>query len=88
MGRICDTEPAGCLVGSELLVTATDRCPLSARAARVTYKQNAVEVRIVARTPGNGGFDLGLEPAIDLGIYADYSIGVTAPRELTYECHQ
>lgn len=86
VGLTCDGDPAGCVAGSELLVTATDRCSAAARAVRVTYKSATVEVRIVDRTPGNGGFDLGLDPYIDLGIYADYNIGVTGPQELTYDC--
>ena len=86
VGLTCDGDPAGCVVGSELLVTATDRCGAAARTVRVTYKTATVEARIVDRTPGNGGFDLGLDPYIDLGIFADYNIGVTGPQELTYDC--
>jgi hypothetical protein len=86
VGLTCDSDPAGCISGSELLVTATDRCPAAARAVRITYKANTVEARIVDRTPGNGGFDLGLDPYFDLGIYADYNIGVTMPQELSYDC--
>lgn len=43
-------------------------------------------VRIVDRTPGNGGFDLGLVPYIDLGLYADFNIGVRETLDLRYEC--
>jgi hypothetical protein len=78
VGLTCDRDPAGCIVGNELLVTATDRCPADARAVRVTYKTSTVQVRIVDRTPGNGGFDLG--------IYADLNIGVTGPQDLSYDC--
>lgn len=86
VGLTCDGDPAGCIVGNGLLVTATDRCSASDRAVRVTYKGTAVTMRIVDRTPGNGGFDLGLDPYIDLGIYSDVNIGVTGPQDLTYEC--
>lgn len=86
VGLTCDGDPAGCVVGSALLVTATDRCPAAARTARITYKTTTVAARIVDRTPGNGGFDLGLDPYIDLGIYADYNIGVTGPQEITFDC--
>ncbi len=86
VGLTCDSDPSGCIVNSELLVTATDRCPQSARSVKVTYKTNSVQVRIVDRTPGNGGFDLGLDPYIDLGIYDDFQIGVTGPQDISYEC--
>lgn len=86
VGLTCDPDPAGCIVGNELLVTATDRCSASHRSVRVGYKSNTVTVRIVDRTPGNGGFDLGLDPYIDLGLYADFNIGVSGPQDLTYEC--
>jgi len=86
VGLSCDQDPDGCIVGDRLMVTATDRCPDSPRSVRVTYKGTTVTLRIVDRTPGNGGFDLGLDPYIDLGIYGDYMIGVTGPEEITYEC--
>lgn len=86
VGLTCDTDPAGCIAGDELLVTATDRCPASARSVRVTYKTKTVQVRIVDRTPGNGGFDLGFDPYFDLGIYADFNIGVTGAQDIAYEC--
>lgn len=86
VGLSCDGDPEGCIVGDRLMVTATDRCPDSPRSVRVTYKGTTVTLRIVDRTPGNGGFDLGLDPYIDLGIYDDYMIGVTGPEEITYEC--
>ena len=88
VGLTCDSDPQGCIVGNELMVTATDRCPQSARAVQVTYKTKTVTLRIVDRTPGNGGFDLGLDPYFDLGIYADVNIGVTGPQELGYVCFQ
>ena len=86
VGLTCDTDSEGCVVGDRLMVTATDRCPSSARFARVTYDGSTVVVRIVDRTPGNGGFDLGLDPYIQLGIYDDFMIGVTGPEDITYEC--
>ena len=86
VGLSCDQDPSGCITGERLMVTATDRCPNSSRSVRVTYKGTTVTVRIVDRTPGNGGFDLGLDPYIDLGIYDDYMIGVTGPEEISYEC--
>lgn len=86
VGLSCDADPAGCIVGDALLVTATDRCAVSDRSARVSYKSNTVTVRIVDRTPGNGGFDLGLDPYIDLGLYSDFNIGVSGPLDLSYEC--
>lgn len=88
VGLTCDPDPAGCIVGSELLVTATDRCPAAARSVRLTYKSATAMARIVDRTPGNGGFDLGLDPYLDLGIYDDYNIGVTGPQELAFDCLQ
>lgn len=86
VGLSCDPDPTGCVVGDKLMVTATDRCPDASKLVRVTYKGKTVTARIVDRTPGNGGFDLGLDPYIDLGIYADYQIGVTGPQEVSYEC--
>lgn len=86
VGLTCDTDPAGCIVGDTLMVTATDRCSESDRSVRVRYKSSSVTVRIVDRTPGNGGFDLGLDPYIDLGLYTDFNIGVSGPQDLTYEC--
>lgn len=84
----CDSDPQGCIVGNELMVTATDRCPQSARAVQVTYKTKTVTLRIVDRTPGSGGFDLGLDPYFDLGIYDDVNIGVTGAQDLGYVCFQ
>lgn len=86
VGLTCDSDPSGCIVGSELLVTATDRCAATDRQVRVSYKTSTVTVRIVDRTPGNGGFDLGLDPYFNLGLYADFNIGVSGPQDLSYEC--
>jgi len=86
VGLSCDQDPDGCIVGDRLMVTATDRCPDSPRSVRVTYKGKTLTLRIVDRTPGNGGFDLGLDPYIDLGIHDDYMIGVTGSEEIAYEC--
>ncbi len=86
VGLSCDSDPVGCIVGDTLLVTATDRCAASDRSVRVSYRTSTVTMRIVDRTPGNGGFDLGLDPYIDLGLYADFNIGVSGPQDLSYEC--
>ncbi len=84
----CDSDPEGCIIGEKLMVTATDRCPHSSRSVRVTYESKTVTLRIVDRTPGNGGFDLGIDPYIDLGIYDDFLIGLTGPQDIYYECIQ
>lgn len=86
VGLTCDADPAGCIVGDTLMVTATDRCAATDRSVRVRYGSNSVTVRIVDRTPGNGGFDLGLDPYIDLGLYTAFNIGVSGPQDLSYEC--
>ena len=86
VGLTCDADPAGCIVGNELLVTATDRCaPATARCASAT-RATPVTVRIVDRTPGNGGFDLGLDPYIDLGPVCRLQHRRIRPQDLTYEC--
>ena len=86
VGLTCDPDPTGCIVGTTLMVTATDRCPMTARSVKVTYKTTTLQLRIVDRTPGNGGFDLGLDPWIDLGIFNDLRISATGPMDITYEC--
>lgn len=86
VGLSCDGDPDGCIVGDRLMVTATDRCPDSPRLVRVTYEETTLTLRIVDRTPGNGGFDLGLDPYIDLGIHDDFMIGISGPEDIAYEC--
>jgi hypothetical protein len=86
VGLSCDPDPTGCIVDTKLLVTATDRCPMTAKSVKVTYKTKSLTLRIVDRTSGNGGFDLGLDPWVDLGIYNDLQIGVTGPQDILFEC--
>lgn len=86
VGLSCDPDQTGCIVDGKLLVTATDKCPMTAKSVKVTYKTNSLTLRIVDRTPGNGGFDLGLDPWIALGCYADFQIGVTGKQDILFEC--
>lgn len=86
VGLSCDADMTGCIDSPKLLVTATDRCPMTSKSVKVTYKQKTLTLRIVDRTPGNGGFDLGLDPWIDLGCYADFQIGVTGKQDILFEC--
>ena len=81
VGLTCDSDPSGCIVGSELLVHG-DRSLRRDRpeVPRKLQKSSTVTVRIVDRTPGNGGFGSRTRSYFNLGLYADFNIGVSGPR--------
>jgi hypothetical protein len=82
----CDTDSQGCIVGTNLLVAATNLSPMTARSVKVTYKQTTLTLRLVDRTRANDSFKLGLDAWLDLGIFMDLGVTATGPMDITYEC--